>query len=75
MRGITREQLVELVKAMGREVERRAEDLVGDTEDMYDMDIWLRFSEDGLPRIDVLRSIASKECFDVLLVMNKGGEK
>ena len=61
--------MVELVKATGREVERRAEDLVGDTEGMYDMDIWLRFPEDELPRIDVTRSIASKECFDVILDM------
>ena len=62
---------MELVKAMGREVERRAEDLVGDTEGMYDMDIWLRFPEGELPRIEVSRSIASKECFDVLLEHNK----
>lgn len=69
MRGITREQMVEVVKAAGREVERRAEDLVGDTESMYDMDIWLRFPENELPRIDVTRSIACKECFDVILDM------
>ena len=73
MRGITREQMVEIVKAAGREVERRAEDLVGDTEGMWDMDIWLRFPEDGLPRIDVSRSLASKECFDVLLDMKTVG--
>lgn len=65
--------MVELVKAMGREVERRAEDLVGDTDGMWDMDIWLRFPEDGLPRIDVSRSIASKECFDAILDMKTVG--
>ncbi len=60
---------MELVKAMGREVERRAEDLVGDAEGLCDIDIWLRFPEDELPRIDVSRSLASKECFDVMLDM------
>jgi hypothetical protein len=63
--------MIELVKAAGREVEQRAEDLVGDIDGMWDMDIWLRFPEDGLPRIDVNRSLASKECFDVLIGMNK----
>ncbi len=58
--------MVKLVKAIGWEVTERAEDLVGDTEGMWDMDIWLRFPDDGLPRIEVSRSIASKECFDVL---------
>lgn len=66
---------MELVKAAGRELINRAEDLVGDTEGMTDFDIWLRFPEDELPRIDVSRSIASKECFYVMLDMNKGGEK
>lgn len=64
--------MVELVKAAGREVILRVEDLVGDTDGMWDMDIWLRFPEDSLPRIDVSRSLASKECFDVMLGMNKG---
>ena len=63
--------MIELVKAAGREVALRAEDLVGDTDGMWDMDIWLRFPEDGLPRIDVSRSLASKECFDVMLGMQK----
>lgn len=64
---------MELVKAMGREVERRAEDLIGDAEGLWDMDICLRFPEDGLPRIDVSRSIASKECFDTILEMKTVG--
>lgn len=63
--------MVELVKAAGREVVLRAEDLVGDTDGMWDMDIWLQFPEDGLPRIEVSRSLASKECFDVMLEMQK----
>ena len=63
--------MIELEKAAGREVALRAEDLVGDTDGMWDMDIWLRFPEDGLPRIDVSRSLASKECFDVMLGMQK----
>jgi len=54
---------------MGREVERRAEDLVGDTEGMQGIDIWLMFPDDELPSIEVSRSIASKECFDVILDM------
>ncbi len=60
---------MELVKAIGREVEHRAEDLVGDAEGMWGMDIWLRFPEDGLPTIEVSRCIASKECFDSILDM------
>lgn len=65
--------MVELVKAAGREVVLRAEDLVGDTDGMWNMDIWLRFPEDGLPRIDVSRSLASKECFDAILDMKTVG--
>ena len=56
---------------MGHELERRAEDLVGDTEGMMDFDIWLRFPPDTLPTIEVQRSLESKECFDVLLEQNK----
>lgn len=68
---MTRERLIELVKAMGRELEHRAENLVGDTDGMTDFDIWLRFPMDSLPTIEVQRSIASKECFGVLLEQNK----
>jgi len=56
---------VKLVKAIGQEVIDRAEDLVGDTEGVTDFDIWLRFPPDSLPTIEVQRSLASKECFDV----------
>ena len=56
---------------MGRELESRAEDLVGDTEGMTDFDIWLSFPPNELPTIEVQRSLASKECFDVLLEQNK----
>lgn len=73
MRGLSREQMVEMVKSAGREVERRAEDLVGDMDGMTDMDIWLRFSLDELPKIDVSRSYVSKESFNVLLEQTKRG--
>lgn len=67
MQGITRELMVELVKAAAREVESRAEDLVGNGEGMSDLDIWLTFPLDGLPSIRVTREHKSKECFSVLL--------
>lgn len=58
--------MVELVKAAGREVEQRAEDLVGNAEGLTELDIWLRFPLNELPTISVTRDHKSKECFDVL---------
>lgn len=59
--------MVEFVKAAGREVEWRAEDLVGSAEGMTELDIWLRFPLNELPTISVTRDHQSKECFNVLL--------
>ena len=67
MKGTTREEMVALVKAAGREVEQRAEDLVGNADGMTDLDIWLRFPLRESPQITVTRDYKSKECFDVLL--------
>lgn len=66
MQGITREELVLMVKKVGLEVCERAEDLVGDGETLTDMDIWMRFPLNEYPRIEVTRSYMSREAIGVL---------
>lgn len=61
-----RKQLVELVKASGQEVIDRAEDLVGEGDALLEFDIWLRFSSDSIPTIEVSKSYCSKNTITVL---------
>lgn len=66
MQGITREELVLMVKKVGLEVCERAEDLVGDGETLNDLDIWLRFRLNEMPEIEVTRCYMSREAIAVL---------
>jgi hypothetical protein len=60
------ERLIEQVKALGQDVIDRAEDLVGSGDLITDFDIWLRFSKDDFPAIEVTRSHASRRYLDIL---------
>ena len=65
---MTREKLLNLVKAAGQEVIDRAEDLVGeDINFLTDLDIWLRFPEKSIPEIEVTRSHSVRRAYDVLI--------
>ena len=71
----TREQRIEMVKALGQEVIDRAEDIVGEADGLNELDIWLNCPTDSLPSIDVTRSYASKECFKLFSeFMYKNGQ-
>lgn len=59
--------LIEQVKAAGQEIIDRAEDLVGSGELMTSFDIWLRFSQDDAPTIEVSREYFSKKGLSVYL--------
>lgn len=61
------EQLVKMVKLLGQEVIDRAEDLVGNGDMIYDFDIWLRFSVDENPEIEVTRRHASRQIYNAIL--------
>ena len=60
------ERLIEQVKALGQDVIDRAEDLVGSSDLITDFDIWLRFSRDDFPTIEVTRSHASRRYLEIL---------
>lgn len=63
-----RSEFVQLVKAAGQEVIDRAEDLIGEDFDfLEDFDIWLRFPDDGAPKIEVTRNHTVRRSLDVLL--------
>lgn len=71
MQGITREDLILMVKKAGLEVCERAEDLVGNGESLADVDIWLRFRINEMPEIDVTRRHVSMEAIKVLIGRDK----
>ena len=63
-----KEQMVEIVKALGQEVIDRAEDLVGDGELLTSsLTIWLRvpIPMTDCPTIEVTREYVSKNALDV----------
>ncbi len=62
----SKETLVELVKATGQEVIDRAEDFVGNGDMIADFDIWIRFSENYAPTIEITRRHTSKNVYNVL---------
>lgn len=57
--------LIEQVKAIGRELEDRAENLVGQEDLLIDFEIRLRFSRNEAPVIEVNRGYYSKECIAI----------
>lgn len=64
--GDYRDYLKELVKAAGRELIERADDLVGNGDLIGSFDIWIRFPQDQLfPTIEVQREHLVKEAISV----------
>ena len=67
-----KETLIAMVKACGEELIERAEDLVGECENVTDFDIYIQFPTnghrfEGVPTIQVNRTITSKKATDVLI--------
>ena len=65
-KGNHRLYLIELVKASGAEVIRRAEDIVGEADCLTDIDVYLRFPVGGVPSVEVCRSHVSKETINIM---------
>ena len=66
------DHLKELVKAAGKELIRRADDLVGDGELISSFDIWIRFPQDEpMPKIEVTREYLVKEAINVVIKEDK----
>lgn len=62
------DHLKELVKAAGRELIRRADDLVGNGDLISSFDIWIRFPPDEpMPKIEVTREHLVKEAIDIIV--------
>lgn len=64
--------LTSLVKASGRELIRRAEDLVGCGDLINDFSIYLYFPQDSVPTIEVTREHISKESYQVIVESRHG---
>ena len=66
-----RPYLIRLVKAAGRDVTDMAEQIVGETRGIAELNIWLRFPQDGAPTIEIQRThIGERTMMQVL-----GGER
>lgn len=64
--------MIDMVKAAGQDLINRAEELVGDGENLDNFDIRIDFGISGgqmtsCPRIEVYKSYQSKECFNSLI--------
>ena len=72
-----RETLVKMIKACGEELIERAEDLVGDDESFVSFDISINFPVDGyrfdgIPTIEVNKSLCSMKAAKILIDVYKG---
>lgn len=63
--------LIKQVKAAGQEIIDRAEDFVGNAKLLTDFNIWISFSTDSVPSIEITREYISKNCIDVISRENK----
>ena len=62
-----RDLMVKMVKACGQEVIDRAEDLVGNGNEIADLDIWIKLnSGDRTPTIEVTREYYTRNTIQVL---------
>ena len=64
--GIDRERIEKLIKASGCEIISRAGELSEGIEQATDLDIWVRFSVDELPHIEVTKRYVNREMLKVL---------
>lgn len=67
-----REYLKALVKAAGKELIERADDLVGNGDLISSFDIWINFPQDSVPTIEVQRAHVVKEA--ITFALNEGEE-
>jgi hypothetical protein len=60
-----RTYLIRLVKAAGRDVTDMAEQIVGETRMINDLEVRLHFPQDGVPTIEIIREHFGKETMKV----------
>ena len=73
---VRKEKLIEQVKMLGQEVIDRAEDIVGEGDFRYSLDVRLIFSHEGPPEIECTSMYMSKKYIESLtseIIGNKGG--
>lgn len=64
---VRKEKLIELVKMLGQEVIDRAEDIVGDNDFRYSLEVRLIFSNKEPPEIECISNYMSKRYVDSLI--------
>jgi len=68
-----RAYLKELVRAAGREIINRADDIVGNGDMISDLSLWVRFDQGEVPRIEISREHIIKESLNVSITEEKDG--
>ena len=63
--------LKELVKAAGREIINRADDIVGNGDMISDLSLWVRFDQGEVPRIEISREHIIKESLNIIVEETK----
>lgn len=63
---LSRDILVELVKAAGQELIDKAETMLSEDDYRTDMDIWIRFRNDEPPKIECSSTAISRNSYQVL---------
>lgn len=58
--------LKELVRAAGREIINRADDIVGNGDMISDLSLWVRFDQGEVPRIEISREHIIKESLNII---------
>jgi hypothetical protein len=65
---VRKEKLIEQVKLLGQEVIDRAEDIVGDNDFRYSLEVRLIFTHEGSPEIECTSNYMSKRYIDSLMI-------
>ena len=55
-----------MVKSAGQEIINRADDIVGEQMGICDLSIWIRFSQDSIPTLEITREHVCEESIKVL---------
>lgn len=70
-----KEYLKELVRAAGREIINRADDIVGNGDMISDLSLWVRFDQGEVPKIEISREHVIKEALNIKVEERQDGEE
>ena len=68
-----KEYLKELVRAAGREIINRADDIVGNGDMISDLSLWVRFNQGEVPKIEISREHIIKESLNLTVEEKQDG--